>query len=46
MIQNAEELMLGAGYPEEHIKKELYSPKGKTVTANVIRAAAAGLAAG
>jgi ferredoxin--NADP+ reductase len=46
MILNAEELLLGAGYPEEHIKKELYWPKGKTVTANDIRAAAAGLAAG
>jgi ferredoxin--NADP+ reductase len=46
MILNAEELLLGAGFPDEHIKKELYWPKGKTVTATDIRAAAAGLAAG
>ena len=46
MILNVEELLLAAGYPEENVKKELYWPKGKTVTASDIRAAAAGLAAG
>jgi ferredoxin--NADP+ reductase len=46
MIINAEELLLNAGFPEEAVKKELYWPKGKTVTADDIRAAAAGLAAG
>ena len=29
MIINVEELLLQAGYPEEHVKKELYWPKGK-----------------
>lgn len=46
MIINVEERLLAAGYPEAHVKKELYWPKGKTVTATDIRAAAAGLAAG
>lgn len=46
MIINVEEWLLGAGFPEESIKKELYWPKGKTVTADDIRAAGAALAAG
>jgi ferredoxin/flavodoxin---NADP+ reductase len=46
MIINVEELLLGAGYPEESVKKELYWPKGKTVSATDIRAAAASLATG
>jgi ferredoxin-NADP reductase len=29
MIINVEALLLEAGYPEEHVKKELYWPKGK-----------------
>jgi NAD(P)H-flavin reductase len=45
MIINVEDLLLHAGYPEENIKKELYWPKGKTVTASDIRAAQAGIAA-
>ena len=31
MIINVEELLMGAGFPEFHVKKELYWPKGKTV---------------
>jgi ferredoxin--NADP+ reductase len=45
MIINVEEELLGAGFAEESIKKELYWPKGKTVTADDIRAAGAALAA-
>ena len=29
MILAAEEIMAGAGFPEEQVKKELYWPKGK-----------------
>jgi len=46
MIINVEEELLRAGFAEESIKKELYWPKGKTVTADDIRAAGAALAAG
>jgi ferredoxin-NADP reductase len=46
MIINVEERLLAAGYPEAHVKKELYWPKGKSVSATDIRAAAAGLATG
>ena len=45
MIINVEEELLKAGFAEESIKKELYWPKGKTVTADDIRAAGAALAA-
>ena len=31
MIINVESELLGAGFPEFHVKKELYWPKGKTV---------------
>ena len=31
MIINVEAALLGTGYPEEHVKKELYWPKGKVV---------------
>jgi hypothetical protein len=31
MILNAEQVLLEAGYPEHHVKKELYWPKGKVV---------------
>ena len=30
MILNAEALLMDAGFPEFHVKKELYWPKGKT----------------
>ncbi len=33
MIINVESLLIGAGFPEFHVKKELYWPKGKTVPA-------------
>jgi hypothetical protein len=29
MIVNAEERLLASGFPEFHVKKELYWPKGK-----------------
>ena len=45
MILNVDELLGTVGFSEENVKKELYWPKGKTVTAEDIRAAAAGLAA-
>jgi ferredoxin-NADP reductase len=32
MILNVEGLLMGSGFPEFHVKKELYWPKGKTVT--------------
>lgn len=32
MIINVEERLTALGYPEEHIKKELYWPQGKTAT--------------
>ena len=32
MILNAEQVLLEAGYPEPHVKKELYWPKGKQAT--------------
>jgi ferredoxin--NADP+ reductase len=46
MIINVEERLMGAGFPEFHVKKELYWPKGKD--AGVLGAAAtpAGTAAG
>ena len=30
MILNVEALLMDAGFPEFHVKKELYWPKGKT----------------
>jgi ferredoxin--NADP+ reductase len=33
MILNVEGLLMNAGFPEFHVKKELYWPKGKTVEA-------------
>ena len=33
MILNVERALMAAGFPEFHVKKELYWPKGKTVTA-------------
>jgi ferredoxin--NADP+ reductase len=33
MILNVESILMDAGYPEFHVKKELYWPKGKTVPA-------------
>jgi NAD(P)H-flavin reductase len=33
MIINAEQVLMDIGYPEFHVKKELYWPKGKKVTA-------------
>ncbi|HYM84940.1 MAG TPA: FAD-binding oxidoreductase [Candidatus Dormibacteraeota bacterium] len=35
MIVNVEALLMDAGFPEFHVKKELYWPKGKTATADV-----------
>ena len=32
MILNAESVLMDHGFPEFHVKKELYWPKGKTVT--------------
>jgi len=32
MILNAEGILMNQGFPEFHVKKELYWPKGKTVT--------------
>jgi hypothetical protein len=40
MILNVEGLLMNAGFPEFHVKKELYWPKGKT--AEVAPAASAG----
>ena len=40
MIINVEELLMGAGFPEFHVKKELYWPKGKTATLETATAAA------
>jgi ferredoxin-NADP reductase len=34
MILNVESVLMDAGFPEFHVKKELYWPKGKTVTAS------------
>jgi hypothetical protein len=31
MILNVENVLMDAGFPEFHVKKELYWPKGKTV---------------
>jgi NAD(P)H-flavin reductase len=31
MILNTEEVLMNQGFPEFHVKKELYWPKGKTV---------------
>jgi ferredoxin-NADP reductase len=45
MILAVDETLAARGFPEEQIKKELYWPKGKTVTADDIRAAGAALAA-
>jgi len=43
MIINVETLLMDAGFPEFHVKKELYWPKGKTVVApDATPAAAAG----
>ncbi|HEY7025541.1 MAG TPA: FAD-binding oxidoreductase [Candidatus Limnocylindrales bacterium] len=39
MIINVEELLMGAGFPEFHVKKELYWPKGKTIPASEVAAA-------
>jgi hypothetical protein len=33
MILNAEQVLLAGGYPDPHVKKELYWPKGKKPTA-------------
>src|SRR3954451_23374855 len=41
MIINVEERLVGAGFPEPNVKKELYWPKGKTATP--VGAAAAAL---
>ena len=35
MILNAERILMDRGFPEFHVKKELYWPKGKTATAPV-----------
>ena len=42
MIINVESLLMNAGFPEFHVKKELYWPKGKTATALDTVPAAAG----
>ncbi len=39
MIINVETLLMNAGFPEFHVKKELYWPKGKTVPAPAAPAA-------
>jgi len=46
MIINVEERLLGAGFPEFHVKKELYWPKGKVVPGAEAAPAAAGSVAG
>jgi hypothetical protein len=46
MIINVETLLMNAGFPEFHVKKELYWPKGKTISAADVVPAAAGSAAG
>jgi ferredoxin--NADP+ reductase len=38
MILNAEQLLLERGFPELHVKKELYWPKGKSPTGGVASA--------
>ena len=45
MIINTETLLMNAGFPEFHVKKELYWPKGKTVEGAAVPAAV-GSAAG
>ena len=43
MIINVETLLMEAGFPEFHVKKELYWPKGKTATpSGAVPAAASG----
>ena len=32
MILNAERVLMDRGFPEFHVKKELYWPKGKAAT--------------
>src|SRR5262249_11125996 len=46
MIVSAEETLLGRGYPEDQVHKELYWPKGKEprAMAGAARAAAIGMA--
>ena len=44
MIINVEEQLMGAGFPEFHVKKELYWPKGKTVPAGEVAQATAATA--
>ena len=46
MIINVEELLMNAGFPEFHVKKELYWPKGKVVPTAEGVPAAAGSTAG
>jgi len=46
MIINVEELLMGAGFPEFHVKKELYWPKGKVVPGTEAAAQPAGSVAG
>ena len=46
MIINVEELLLGTGFPEFHVKKELYWPKGKVVPGAEAAATPAGSVAG
>ena len=46
MIINVEEMLLGAGFPEFHVKKELYWPKGKVVPGTEAAAQPAGSVAG
>jgi ferredoxin--NADP+ reductase len=41
MILNVEERLMGAGFPEFHVKKELYWPKGKVVPGTEANPAAA-----
>ena len=41
MIINVEAQLMDAGFPEFHVKKELYWPKGKTATPAVAAAASA-----
>ena len=37
MILNAEQLLMDRGFPEFHVKKELYWPKGKSPTGEMVR---------
>ena len=37
MILNAEALLIDRGFPELHVKKELYWPKGKSPTGEMVR---------